>query len=181
MKRDCLRLKLLRSRSLTSLSALQNFSSTTPFDPKTLLVSTRWLLKDDEFAGFDRSTLYLLQATTMDPIELPLEILEHIFFFVKSTQPTLHAATLVSRSWYSAAIKYLYHSPYITGKNFDLFIRSVCPSVNAHVRHNGLAELVRMLDMSRLVHEASKSLTARLLSRVKGQLEIFIAPQTSFA
>lgn len=69
----------------------------------------------------------------------------------------------------------------ITGNNFNAFVRAICPSVNAHIRRNGLAELVRRLDMSSLVHNGSKSLTARLLGRVKTRLEEFVAPQASFA
>lgn len=115
------------------------------------------------------------------PISLPPEILEHVLSQIPiPSQRTFYAAALVSRVWYSAAIKYLYHSPKIIGRNFDLFIRSVCPSINAHVRYNGLADLIRKLDMSALVHSGSKSLTARLLGRVKYNLEEFIAPQASF-
>ena len=80
-----------------------------------------------------------------------------------------------------ASVAYLYDNPIITGRNYDSFVRAMCPSVNAHVRRNGLAELVRRLDMSGLVHNGSKSLTARLLGRVKKSLEEFVAPQASFA
>ena len=111
---------------------------------------------------------------------LPPEILQSIFSDVKD-QPTLHASTLVARTWYKSATPFLYANPIIDGSNFDAFIRAICPSVNAHIRTNGLAELVRRLDMSRLVHNGSKSLTARILGRVKGRLEEFIAPQASFA
>jgi len=41
--------------------------------------------------------------------------------------------------------------------------------------------LVRVLDMSMLVHNGSRSLTARILGRLKGSLEYFVAPQASFA
>ena len=112
---------------------------------------------------------------------LPAEILEDILSYLPpSSQSTFHAASLVSRSWYPTATEYLYQSPVIIGKNFDLFVRSVCPSINAHIRHNGLADIVRRLDMSGLVHNGSKSLTARLLRRVKNNLDEFIAPQASF-
>lgn len=114
---------------------------------------------------------------------LPLEIIEIILSHIPRSyysQPTLHACTLVSRAWYSASIARLYEKPIIIGKNYDLFVRSVCPSINATIRKNGLAELVRTLDLSRLVHHGSKSLTARLLGRVKIGIEVFIAPQASF-
>ena len=114
---------------------------------------------------------------------LPLEIIELILSHIPLSyysQPTLHACTLVSRAWYSASIARLYEKPIIIGKNYDLFVRSVCPSINANIRKNGLAELVKTLDLSRLVHHGSKSLTARLLGRVKAGIEVFTAPQASF-
>ncbi len=113
---------------------------------------------------------------------LPSEILRNVFVYLTSAdQSTLYSSTLVSRFWYLDSISALYSSPVIDGKNYDRFVQSICPSVNAHIRTNGLAELVKTLDMSRLVHNGSKSLTARLLGRVKGNLEAFVAPQASFA
>lgn len=116
--------------------------------------------------------------------QMPLELLMEIFSYVShfsSSQLALCACTYVSRSWYLASARFLYRSPYISGRNFDQFVRTICPSVNAHIRTNGLSELVRVLDMSRLVHNGSRSLTARILGRLKGGLEDFIAPQASFA
>ena len=116
--------------------------------------------------------------------DLPAEIIAQISSYVAqfpSSQNSLCACSYVSRSWYAASVAFLYETPQISGKNFDQFVRTVCPSINAHVRVNGLAELVRRLDMSNLVHNGSKSLTARLLGRVKGNLVVFVAPQASFA
>ena len=111
---------------------------------------------------------------------LPPELLQSIYYHVKD-QSTLHASTRAARLLYKTATPFLYADPIIDGRNFDAFVRAICPSVNAHIRTNGLAELVRRLDMSRLVHNGSKSLTARILGRVKGNLEEFVAPQASFA
>lgn len=113
--------------------------------------------------------------------QLPQELLQQIFSYLIGDQQALHACSLASLSWYSASVAYLYEEPVITGKNYDPFVRAICPSVNAHVRRNGLAELVKRLNMSSLVHNGSKSLTARLLGRVKTGLEAFVAPQASFA
>ena len=113
--------------------------------------------------------------------QLPQELLQQVFSYLVGNQKTLHACSLTSSSWYSASIAYLYENPTITGKNYNSFVQAICPSVNAHVRRNGLADLVRRLDMSSLVHNGSKSMTARLLGRVKTRLEEFVAPQASFA
>ena len=115
---------------------------------------------------------------------LPPETLDSVLFHLTpfpEAQTNLHACSLVSRSWYRSAVVFLYDNPKIIGKNYDAFVKAICPSVNAHIRHNGLSEMVRRLDMSALVHNGSKSLTARLLGRVKGSLEEFVAPQASFA
>lgn len=114
-------------------------------------------------------------------VQLPQELLQQIFSYLSGNQNALHACSLTSPSWYLASNAYLYETPVITGKNYNAFVQAICPSVNAHVRRNGLAELVRRLDMSNLVHNGSKSLTARLLGRVKTGLEVFVAPQASFA
>ena len=111
---------------------------------------------------------------------LPPEIL-NVIFTLDLSQATLRTCTLVSQSWYKSSIAHLYAYPLITGANFDLFVASVCPSVNAHIRRNGLADLVKVLDMSGLVHNGRKSLTARLLGRLKNNLETFIGPQATFA
>lgn len=96
-------------------------------------------------------------------------------------QRDIWAMTMVSRAWYSAAISSLYHRPAISGRNFALLVRTLCPSVIAHVRKTSFSTMVKELDMSRLVHDSCKSLTARILSRLKYGLKVFIAPRASFA
>lgn len=126
--------------------------------------------------------------------DLPVEILGQILSLFscrvswhstlhRDSQSTLHACVLVSRLWYNLALEYLYRNPNFTssGSTFQSFVNTICPSVNAHVKKSGCASMVRKLDMSRLVHEGSKSLTARILGRCKTRLEEFTAPQASFA
>ena len=117
-------------------------------------------------------------------ILLPTEVISNILSFIPhstTSQPTLWSLCLLSRSYYSATIARLYASPNLTPRNFDLFVRIICPSINASIRTTPLSSLVKTLDMSQLVHNSSKSLTARILGRLKGNLETFIAPQASFA
>lgn len=124
-----------------------------------------------------------LSAPTRE-ILLPLEIISHILTFIplhSTTQPTFYSLALISRAWYSATIPLLYERPFLNGSNFHAFVTTVCPSKNAHIRQSTLAILVRKLDMGELVHNSSKSLTARLLGRLKGNICEFIAPQASFA
>lgn len=126
--------------------------------------------------------------------DLPTEILVQILSIISSrassdsalhleSQSTLHSCVLVSRLWYNLALEYLYRNPIFTsnGSAFQSFVNTICPSINAHLKKSGCANMVRNLDMSQLVHEGSKSLTARMLSRCKTRLEAFTAPQASFA
>lgn len=117
-------------------------------------------------------------------ILLPLEIISHILSYIPhraDTQYTFYSCALVSRTWYSASISLLYERPHLNGANFNAFVATVCPSKNAHIRRSALAPLVRRLDMGELVHNSSRSLTARLLGRLKGNVIEFVAPQASFA
>lgn len=114
------------------------------------------------------------------PLEIMLEILSYLPITRPSTQATLHSICLLNNAWYQATIARLYYQPYITGRNFDAFVRTICPSINAHIKRSDLAALVHVLDLSRLVHHSSKSTTARLLGRVKPNLTWFRAPASSF-
>ncbi|KAI4284976.1 MAG: hypothetical protein L6R38_001044 [Xanthoria sp. 2 TBL-2021] len=114
------------------------------------------------------------------PIEVLCQVVNYVEF-LSSAQRDLWALTLVSRSWYAAAVASLYKKPDISGRNFGLFVRTLCPSINAHIRKTGFSSMVKELNMSKLVHDSSKSLTSRILGRLKDGLEIFVAPQASFA
>lgn len=120
------------------------------------------------------------------PIYLPTEIVLHIVSFIAADescrQETLHACCLVSRQWYTAAIGPLYEKPYVgSGVAFGRFTDTISPPIGARKSKLHLGSLVHRLDLSGLVHHSSNSLTARLLGRVKENLEIFIAPKVSFS
>lgn len=114
------------------------------------------------------------------PIEVLCQVVDYVHFF-PSAQRDLWALTLVSQSWYAASVASLYKKPDISGKNFGLFVRTLCPSINAHIRKTSFSSMVKELNMSKLVHDSTKSLTSRILGRLKDGLEIFVAPQASFA
>ncbi|KAF1947247.1 hypothetical protein EJ02DRAFT_138189 [Clathrospora elynae] len=116
------------------------------------------------------------------PDELLLEILEHFQRWeTLERQITLARFSAVNRQWYDVAIRPLYESPHLYGSAYELFVRTICPSVLAHIKPTALSGLVKTLDLSHIVHQGSKSTTARLLGRTKSSLQIFIAPQASFA
>ncbi|PYI08839.1 hypothetical protein BO78DRAFT_395423 [Aspergillus sclerotiicarbonarius CBS 121057] len=119
-------------------------------------------------------------------IHLPTEIVVEIISFAAADdarrQPTLHACCLVSRQWYSVAIPFLYEKPRVTaGTAFKNFTDTISPPIGARKNKIHLGSLVHRLDLSGLVYHSSNSLTARLLGRVKDNLEVFLAPRVSFA
>lgn len=122
-------------------------------------------------------------------IHLPTEIVVLIVSFAATDedddarrQSTMYACCLVSRRWYSAAVAFLYERPRLDkGLSFKKFTDTVCPPIAARKSKLNLGNLVRRLDLSGLVHHSTNSLTARLLGRVRENLEVFIAPSVSFA
>lgn len=121
---------------------------------------------------------------TGEPIYLPDEVVLQIIDYLAydhDAQRSLASVCLLSRQWYNAGLPYLYRYPDLYGPNFDKFYNAICPSKNLHIRYSRWSKLVKVLDMSRLVHQSSKSTTARMLGRTKDSLEEFRAPQASFA
>ncbi|KAL2810413.1 hypothetical protein BJX63DRAFT_402227 [Aspergillus granulosus] len=118
-------------------------------------------------------------------IHLPTEIVVQVVAEVaanKSAQRSLFACCLVSRQWYSCAITFLYENPQLdTGNSFTRFTNTISPPIGVRKSKWNLGSLVHKLDLSALVHQSSPSLTARLLGRVKDNLEVLLAPRASFA
>jgi hypothetical protein len=134
-----------------------------------------------------RSQAKVSQRYVHIPTEILVQIANLIFDEwtadnIPESQSTLHEFCLVSTQWYSAGIKFLYHSPQLArGNSFSLFTNTVCPPIRSRSRKVDLGSLVQVLDLTGLVHHSSNSLTARLLGRVKKSLKIFAAPRVSFS
>lgn len=74
------------------------------------------------------------------PDEILLDILDYIPAS-PSSQSTLAHFCLVSKQWYNVGIHRLCEAPNLVGKGYDLFVRTVCPSLNAHIKKSELAGL----------------------------------------
>ncbi|KAL4952575.1 hypothetical protein BDW69DRAFT_195526 [Aspergillus filifer] len=123
--------------------------------------------------------------TSAPPIYLPTEIVVQILDGVAADESTrqrdLHACCLVSRQWYTCAITLLWERPQINnGTSFSRFTNTISPPIGVRRSKWNLGALVHKLDLSFLVHHSSPSLTARLLGRLKENLEVFSAPRASF-
>jgi hypothetical protein len=109
---------------------------------------------------------------------LPTEVLSNIisfFKYPKTSQPDLHSCCLVSRSWYSVAIALLYQAPVFKRGNSLLFVKRVFPSKRVQNVKRPLLEYIETLDLR--YWREGKSVTERLLGRVHGGLEVFVAPR----
>jgi hypothetical protein len=96
------------------------------------------------------------------PDELLLEILLYIEAWdTLSRQSSLARFVGVNRQWYDVGVSKLYERPYLAGRAYELFVRTVCPSVLAHIKPSALSGLVRELDLSHIVHHSTRSTTAR--------------------
>ncbi|TKA62667.1 hypothetical protein B0A55_10061 [Friedmanniomyces simplex] len=143
--------------------------------------------RSQEDDGTIQTTTDTAPSWTAPPTYLPDEILLQILSHLATTtspstaQLTLASCCLLSHQWYAAALPLLYAHPRLYGQNFDPFVRAICPSINLHVRASPLAKLVKSLNMASMVHQVSRTSTARLLGRTKEGLEEFVAPQASFA
>jgi hypothetical protein len=142
----------------------------------------------DDSANDEGAMKVISDAPAAVEVYLPTEIVLQIVSIVAASsggdrrQKILYNCSLVSRQWYSATTPYLYEKPRLeSGTTFQKFTAVVCPPVGAPKSRTNLGSLVRRLDMSRLVHHSSNSVTARLLGRVKENLEVFIAPAASFS
>jgi hypothetical protein len=107
-------------------------------------------------------TLKSMEYANYLPDELLLEVLEYIDHYpTLKRQSTLARFCGVNRQWYDVGIRKLYEAPYLSGRAYELFVRTVCPSVIAHIKPSSLSGLVKCLDLSHIVHNGNKATTAR--------------------
>lgn len=128
---------------------------------------------------------------TNKPIFIPTEIILQIVSRLDRSlhgherQQTLYNICLVSHQWYSAALSFLYSRPRLEkGNAYRKFTDVLCPPAGmpkTSSMSKDLGVFVRKLDLSRLVHHSSNSMTARLIGRVRENLEVFIAPAAGFS
>lgn len=127
-------------------------------------------------------------ATVSEPtghgIYLPNELLWMILYHVQelpNSQKELASCSLVCCQWYAAAIPLLYRNPKIVPGNFDVFVEAINSPSLERAKKGNLGQYVRRLDLSRLVHHSTKSLTSKLLQNVREGLEVFVAPVHSIS
>ena len=110
------------------------------------------------------------------PFEIILLILEYLVKQTDDLQNTLCRVSLFCRGWYAASVYSLFNAPHANISRFHRFVEIVCMPVNAKFCDNGLASNITRLQLAGLGRGTSRTLVARLLRRVSGTLEDFVAP-----
>jgi len=117
---------------------------------------------------------------TSTEVHLPAEVLYNIIAQVRS-QRTLWACCLVAKLWYATAVGRLYERPRLCDANFDHFCRTICSRGNPRAQSTSLENFIKHLDMMAIASGSYKSVTARLLRRIRASLESFDASPVSFS
>ncbi len=140
-------------------------------------------------------SFYTRQRKTPNTTVMPFEVFALIFDHVEHAstpecyQRTLYSACLVSRHWYRNTTPSLYRRPLLDQDNYARFADRILP---CHGRYSAAAELVRVLDLSKLDHHKfvhvkpidnillqcrTELLTIQVLNALRHHLKSFIAPQ----
>lgn len=135
---ECGQLRHLRCHQ--NLSASLAYPWPTSFTTHTMDVSIGHVVPNIEYKAHEKSFLQRPKFANYLPDELLLEVLSYIPTG-RDSQTLLAVFCLVSRQWYDVAVQRLYEAPYLAGRTYDLFVRTICPSVNTHIKKSELAGL----------------------------------------
>lgn len=103
------------------------------------------------------------------PIEIIRYILEVLYLRGKLKPKFLR----VNKLFYALVVPMIYGFPQVKAPNFFQFVETI--SSNKKIGEN-----VRQLDLSYIIQSGKNAYVAKLLKRCKKNLEVFVAPQTSF-
>lgn len=102
---------------------------------------------------------------------LPVEILELVLKYVDELDPKY---LLVNKTFYWLYLPLIYNKPKLDSHNFHMFVESISKPKNK------VGQLVKTLDLSMIIQSGKNSYVSKVLRRCSENLEVFIAPQTSF-
>lgn len=103
------------------------------------------------------------------PLELIVYILEILYYQGKLRPKFLR----VSKLFYVIVLGMIYRVPALKATNFFSFMDTI--SANKTIGDN-----IRELDLSRIIQTGKNAFIAKVLKRSRKNLELFVAPQTSF-
>ncbi|CDK28577.1 unnamed protein product [Kuraishia capsulata CBS 1993] len=107
-------------------------------------------------------------------MKLPFEIILHIISLTPNPRHLKY--TMLSKRFYHALIPDIYAVPKLTSQNFKPFVDTMA----SHKSKKTLCPMVRELDLSTIIQAGKNSYISKLLRRCSPNLQVFVAPQTSF-
>lgn len=112
-----------------------------------------------------------LSAPNDDNLKLPIEIIHLILKYVEKLDPKY---LRVCKMFYHLYCPILYEKPHLDSYNFFQFVETLSSIKNKVGKH------VKVLDLSTIIQSGKNSYVSKLLRRCSENLEVFVAPQTSF-
>ncbi|EGV66050.1 hypothetical protein CANTEDRAFT_119174 [Yamadazyma tenuis ATCC 10573] len=103
------------------------------------------------------------------PMEIVVHILKVLYYRGKLTPKYL----CLNKMFYNVVLPMIYGYPTLKATNFFSFVETVSSNKK-------LGEHIKQLDLSYVIQSGKNSFVAKLLKRSKKNLDIFVAPQTSF-
>lgn len=104
-------------------------------------------------------------------LRLPVEIIHLILRYVEKIDPKY---LRVSKLFYHLYVPVLYERPILDSYNFFQFVDTLSSIKNK------VGRFVKILDLSTIIQSGKNSYVSKLLRRCSENLEVFVAPQTSF-
>ncbi|ODV76968.1 uncharacterized protein CANTADRAFT_92119 [Suhomyces tanzawaensis NRRL Y-17324] len=106
-------------------------------------------------------------------MKLPLEIIVHILDILYLQGKLKPKFLRLSKLFYTVVLPYIYSRPTLKATNFFAFVDTMS-------NNKTIGNHVQELDLSYIIQSGKNAFVAKLLKRSKKNLELFVAPQTSF-
>ncbi len=120
---------------------------------------------------FGHSNHQNMSSTDDKNLKLPVEILHLVLKYVEKIDPKY---LRVCKLFYHLYAPILYERPQLDSYNFFQFVETLSSIKNK------VGKLVKVLDLSTIIQSGKNSYVSKLLRRCSANLEVFVAPQTSF-
>ena len=108
-----------------------------------------------------------------DELRLPLEIMIYIFEIMYSNGYLRAKHLRISKLFYAIVLPMIYRKPKLKATNFFSFVETIA-------NNKTIGDNIQQLDLSYIIQTGKNAYVSKLLKRSKKNLQLFVAPQTSF-
>ncbi|EMG47785.1 hypothetical protein SBY92_005085 [Candida maltosa Xu316] len=118
-------------------------------------------------------TQLIEEEVEQEVMKLPTEIFVRIFEILQGWGKLKPKYMRVCKLFYMIILPMIYKEPYLRSTNFFSFVETI--SNNKY-----MGSYIRTLDLSYIIQSGKNAFVSKLLKRSGKNLEVFVAPQTSF-